>query len=332
MKHYQALDSFTDIKVLSDPRRMAVVRLLMRAPATLSQLGEQLGMSAARVRHHLKLLEAAGLVELDHTLPAGGFTEKYYRASAQAYFIQRVILPHPAQDGTIFIIGSHDPALELLADGLSTGLHHPELRAIPVGSLDGLVALRQSLCQITGCHLFEPESGTYNASYVRHFFPGQPMEIFTLAYRQQGLLIRAGNPRQIAGLGDLAREDITFINRRPGSGTRLWLDWQILEQGLDSSVINGWLREVNTHAAVAQAVLSGEADYGLAVAAAARSSGLDFIPLFEERFDLVLTKPTLEDPLIGQLLDSICSAPIRRRISSLAGYRTTDTGAHVQVI
>jgi putative molybdopterin biosynthesis protein len=332
MKNFQELDSFSDIKVLSDPRRMAVVRRLMRAPATLSQLGEQLEMSAARVRHHLKLLEAAGMVELDHTLPAGGFTEKYYRASAQAYFIQRVILPHPAQDGTIFIIGSHDPALELLAAGMNPSPHLPELRAIPVGSLDGLVALRQGLCQITGCHLFEPESGTYNASYVRHFFPGQPMEIITLAYRQQGLLVPAGNPRQIAGLGDLAREDLTFVNRRPGSGTRLWLDWQIHVQGLDPSAIHGWIREVNTHAAVAQAILSGEADYGLAVAAVAHSSGLDFIPLFEERFDLVLAKQTLADPLIAQLLDSICSARIRSRIASLAGYRTTDTGMQNHVV
>jgi len=332
MKNYRELDSFSDIKVLSDARRLAVVRLLMRAPATLSQLGEQLGMSAARVRHHLKILETAGMVELVHTRPVGGFTEKYYRASAQAYFINRVILPHSAKDGTVFMIGSHDPALELLASSMSPGSHLPELRTVPVGSLNGLIALHQGFCQISGCHLFEPISGTYNTSYVRHFFPGQPMEMITLTHRQQGLLVAAGNPHHIQGLEDLMREELTFVNRRSGSGTRLWLDWCIHELGLDPAGIKGYLTEVNTHAEVSQAVLLGEADCGLAVSAAAWACGLDFIPLFEERFDLVLAESTLADPLIAQLLDSICSAPIRGQIAGLAGYRTTDTGMQTHVI
>ena len=332
MDSFRQLRSFAEIKLLSDPRRLAIMRLLMRAPATLSQLGERLGVSAARVRHHLKILERARLVELDHTRQAGGFVEKYYRASAGAYFVHHAVLPQAPVEGMIVLIGSHDPALELLAEGVGPELHLPEICAVPVGSLNGLIALSQGLCHLTGCHLFEPESGTYNASYVRHLFPGQPMEIITLAYRQQGLLVRVGNPKQIAGLDDFAREDINFVNRRPGSGTRLWLDWKIHENGLDPSAVHGWFREVNTHAAVAQAILSGEADYGLAVAAAAQSSRLDFIPLFEERFDLVLTHTSLQDPLVAQLLDSICRAPIRKRISSLPGYRTTDTGAHIHVM
>ncbi len=332
MQMYRELKSFSDIKVLSDARRLQLIRMLMRAPATLSQLGEQFGMSAARVRHHLKILEKEGMVELVSTRPVGGFTEKYYQASAQAYFINRVILPHSGREGTIFVIGSHDPALELLASSILPEEHLPELRAIPVGSLNGLIALHQGFCQITGCHLYEPVSGTYNTSYVRHLFPGQPMEIITLAHRQQGLLIAPGNPQHIRGLEDLTRGDLVFINRRSGSGTRLWLDWRIRELGIDPAGMRSYSQEVNTHAEVSQSILSGEADLGLAVSAAARTSGLDFIPLFEERFDLVLAEPTLEDPLIAQLVDSICSARIRGRIAGLAGYRTTDTGKHTHVI
>jgi putative molybdopterin biosynthesis protein len=332
MEDFQELQAFSAIKLLSDERRLAVIQLLMLAPATLTQLGEQLGMSAARVRHHLKILESAGMVELDHTQPAGGFTEKYYRASAGAYFIHRAILPHAAQGETLFVIGSHDPALELLAIEMGTDALLPELRPIPVGSLDGLVALKQGMCQVAGCHLFEPRSGTYNTSFVQHLFPGQPMEVITLTHRVQGLVVPPGNPKQVQGLEDLPRADLRFINRRPGSGTRLWLDWQIHEHGFDPAFINGYSHEVNTHAEVAQAVVSGQADFGLAVSAVVRASGLDFIPLFEERFDLVLAETALADPLVVRLLDSIASAPVRNRIASLAGYRTTETGNQIHIV
>jgi putative molybdopterin biosynthesis protein len=332
MRPYRHLVSFQDIKVLSDSRRLALIRRLMRAPATLTQLGDQLGMSAARVRHHLKALEAAGMVELVSTRPVGGFIEKYYRASAQAYLIQQAILPLPGTDGTIFIIGSDDPALELLASEILPEGQLPELRVIPVGSLNGLVALREGLCQITTCHLYEPVSSTYNASYVRHFFPGQPMETITLAHRQQGLLIAAGNPRHIEGLGDLTRDDVVFVKRRSGSGTRIWFDWRIGELGIDSAAIRSPLQEVSTHTAVAGAIVSGEADFGLGVSAAADACGLDFIPLFEEPFDLVLPGSALEDPLVVQLVDTISTGPVRRRIAGLAGYRTADTGKHAHVI
>jgi molybdate-binding protein len=332
MDDFREIQDISVIKLLSDERRLGIIRRLMRAPNTLSQLGEQLGMSAARVRHHLKLLEAAGMVELDHTRPAGGFIEKYYRASAGAFFFHRAILPHAAKGGTLTVIGSHDPALELLAADLSHDALLPELRPIPVGSLDGLIALKQGLCKIAGCHLYEPLSGTYNVSFVRHLFPGLAMEMVTLTHREQGFIVSPGNPKRIEGLNDLPRADLMFVNRRAGSGTRLWLDWQIREHGFDPALINGYANEVNTHAEVAQAIASGQADLGLAVSAAARASGLAFIPLFEERFDLILSGASLADPLVVRLLDAIASAPVRNRIASLAGYRTSETGNHTHVM
>jgi molybdate-binding protein/DNA-binding transcriptional ArsR family regulator len=325
------LRSFPRIKILSDARRLAVIRLLMREPATLSQLGDQLGMSAARVRHHLKILEGEGMVALVRTRPVGGFTEKYYRATAQAYFIQRAILPDPGREGTLFIIGSDDPALALLAQAMKRGRASPVLKAIPVGSLEGLMALRQGFCQVAGCHLYEPLEGTYNTSYVHHLFPGQPMELITLAHREQGLLVAPGNPLGLSGIPDLVARPVRFVNRPPGSGTRLWLDQKLADLGLEANGIEGYRREVSTHAQVAEAVRTGEADVGLAVLAVAQTHELDFIPLFEERFDLVLARPALQDPLVIPLLEALNAGPTRERIAGLAGYRTSQTGTRVDL-
>jgi molybdate-binding protein len=332
MSAHNNIASFPDIKLLSDARRLAILRLLMREPATLSQLGERLGVTPARVRHHVKRLEAHGFIEMLGDPPAGGFKEKYYRASAPAYFIQRAVLPEPAPDGSVFVIGSHDPALDLLAEHLNAAGNAPELLTVPVGSLNGLMALSQGFCQITACHLYEPLDATYNTAYVRHFFPGQPMEMVTLAHRQQGLIVASGNPKMIHSLEDLTNPEIRFVNRRSGSGTRLWLDQGLRELGIPPQELNGFGQELETHTEVAQAILSGEADVGLAVHAAAQSHNLGFIPLFEERFDLVLSEATMNDPLIARLLDSLCSGMGRRDIAALAGYRTAETGNHLRVM
>lgn len=331
MSGYLNIETIPGLKVLADDRRLAILRLLMNSRATLSQLGETLGMSAARVRHHLKLLEAAGYVELVQTNVVRGFVEKYYQATANAYFINQVVLPSPDPAGTIYEIGSHDPALEMLSRLMETEESLPKLVTVPVGSLDGLIALRQGFCQVAGCHLFDPVDGEYNTSYVRHFFPGQPMHVVTLAHRQQGLLVANGNPHSIQGLADLAREDITLINRNLGSGTRLWLDQQLSVAGLDAANIRGYDNDVNTHSQVAVAVYSGVADVGLAVYAVARHFNLDFIPLFEERFDLVISQDLTSEPLLVPFLDTVNSAEIRRQITGLAGYRTTETGREIQV-
>jgi putative molybdopterin biosynthesis protein len=327
----QQIDSFHDLKILSDPRRLAILRLLMKLPATLSQLGEALDMTAARVRHHLKILEDTGMVELVRTQPVRGFVEKYYRATSQAYFINAAVMPEPSKQGTIYLIGSHDPALELLAEYLEKDERTPNLVAIPVGSLEGLIALRQGFCQMTGCHLFDPVNSEYNTPYVRHFFPGQTMHIVTLAHRQQGLLVAPGNPHHIQGLEDLGRDDLTFINRKPGSGTRLWLDQQLRTLGVEASQIRGYTREVSTHSQVAEAVHSGKADVGLAVLAVAQKINLAFIPLFEERFDLVIPDQGFRDPLLAPLFESLLTAFVRNWITSLMGYRSTETGKEIHI-
>jgi putative molybdopterin biosynthesis protein len=331
MKNTDTLQSLEVIKVLGDARRVEILRLLMVEPATLSQLGRALDRHPAKIRHHLKQLEEVGLVEFIFSREVRGFVEKYYQATSRAYFLNYAILPQPGEQETIFALGSHDLALEMLADHLGQDSATPNLIALPVGSLDGLIALRQGFCQLTGCHLFDPVGGEYNTSYVRHLFPGERMHVVTLAHREQGLLVAPGNPRQIQGLEDLGRDDLTFINRKTGSGTRLWLDQKLRSLGAETAQIRGYEQEVSTHSQVAEAVLQGEADFGLGVLAAACQFNLDFIPLFQERFDLVIPEESYHDPLLAPALETIQDLDFRQAVSALGGYDTAHTGEDLSI-
>lgn len=336
MEQFKRLNNLAQIKVLSDPRRMAVLRLLMAHPATLTQLGEALGEHPARVRHHLKLLEKAGLVDLVDQRVVRGFTEKYYQARARAFAFQQLILPEANEHDTLTLLGSHDLALESLAEQL----HAPgspgrwpsalNLNVVPVGSLEGLIALRQGLAQAAGCHLLDARTGEYNLPFVQHLFPDRPVRLVTLAHRLQGLLVAPGNPKHIHALADLARPDLRMINRNRGSGTRLWLDRQVELGILPSEGVSGYEHEVRTHTAVAEAVQAGGADAGLGLFAAAQKFMLDFVPLFQERFDLVFpADQTL--PQLAALLDYISSGPFRRSIEKLGGYETSHTGDELRL-
>jgi putative molybdopterin biosynthesis protein len=327
MEYLRRIQDFEQLKTLSDARRLAILRALMAEPATLSQLGASLGEHPAQVRHHLKQLENAGLVELIETRVVRGFVEKYYRARARAFLFQEIVLPANSDREYVAIIGSHDLALESLAQRLrSKNQGNLELLVLPIGSLEGLVALRQGIAQIAGCHLLDPESGEYNLPYVRHIFPDREMSLITLAHRQQGLIVQPGNPRRIHGLQDLAQPGLVLVNRNRGSGTRLWLDRQLQQLSIPPQSIQGYNREVRTHTAVAEAIVQGRADAGLGLQAAARQHKLDFVPLFQERFDLVLPQEQLETQRLKPMLDFLQSAELRKIVQGLGGYDTQHTG------
>lgn len=327
----RSIQDFDLLKLLSDPIRLAVLRRLMAGAATLSQLSKLLGTYPAHVRHHVKLLEEAGLIVLTTTRVSRGFVEKYYQATAQAFVVNLAVLPEWPQRSMLVAWGSHDMALELMAQQMQEKTNTPGLFTLPVGSLDGLIALRQNLCQIAGCHLLDAEKGEYNAAHVRHLFPGEEMLLLTLSYREQGLLVAPGNPRQIRDLTDLVREDITFVNRRQGTGTRLWFDIQLKRLGLDTRLIKGYGVEVKTHLQVAQAIAQGRADVGLAILAAARPFQLAFIPLFTERYDLVVPACESGNPLLQPLFDYLQTAEFRRQVATLTGYDPTHTGEVLKV-
>jgi putative molybdopterin biosynthesis protein len=322
MKTIQPLSSFDKIKLLADARRMDILRLLMASPSTLTQLARTMKQSPAWIRHHILALESAGLVQIAEVRRTGKVMEKFYRAQADAWFLQEIILPKSKKPSLIFS-GSHDLALEGVASHLAK---HVTLLSLPVGSLDGLVNLRQGLCQVSGAHLLD-ESGEYNTPFVRHLFPDREVEMVTLAYRTQGLMLAAGNPKGVKRVSDVARTEVRFVNRNAGSGTRLWLDAELRRLNIPAENVNGYEISVKTHTEAASLVASGEADVSLGLQAAASQFGLDFIPLFEERYDLVL--PRENEAVLFPLLDYVQTAAFRKELNSLAGYNSSHSGEKI---
>jgi putative molybdopterin biosynthesis protein len=219
---------------------------------------------------------------------------------------------------TIFCIGSHDLILDLLAQFLSD--HDRRFASSNVGSQGGLVALRRGEAHLAGSHLLNPETGEYNISYIRQYMPNIPVRLIALVGREQGLLLKKNNPKAIHDLRDLTRPDVQFINRQRGAGTRVLLDYELGKLNLSSESIRGYEREEYTHLGVAAAISSGRADCGLGIASAAQALDLDFIPLFQERYDLVIPKSHAEGDLLAPLFDVIHAQAFKDAVSKLVGY------------
>ncbi|MBI5953445.1 MAG: helix-turn-helix domain-containing protein [Chloroflexi bacterium] len=324
MQKVEPVHTFDQIKLLADSRRMEILRLLMASPATLTQLAQTLKQSAAWVRHHILALESGNLIEVSEVRRTGKVTEKFYRAKGGAFLLQEIVLPKGKKPAVIFS-GSHDLALEEIAEHLN---QHLTLLSLPVGSLDGLVNLRQGLCQISGAHILD-KTGEYNTPTVRHLFPDRNVELVTLAYRTQGLILVAGNPKGIKQISDIARGDVKFVNRNAGSGTRLWLDMELKKQKITAEQINGYGIEVKTHSEAAALVSKKKADVSIGLQAAAHQHGLDFIPLFEERYDLIL--PHENEKALAPLLDYLQTIAFRSGLNALTGYNSSHSGEQVSV-
>ena len=236
--------------------------------------------------------------------------------------------PHELEQ-TLFAIGSHDMTLDLLAQYLA--VRSRRLVSANVGSLGGLVALRRGEAHLAGSHLLDADSGEYNVKYIHEYLAGIPVRLITWVHREQGLLVPRGNPKGIATLGDLAREDITYVNRQRGAGTRVLLDFELQKLGIPPEQVHGYDQEEYTHLAVAAAIASGRADCGLAVTAAAGALDLDFIPLFHERYDLVIPEEHLQNHLLDPLFAIMEDANFRRAVAALPGYAIDEMGKVVAI-
>lgn len=228
---------------------------------------------------------------------------------------------------TLVCIGSHDNALDILANILKK--NHPSFSfsSAHVGSMGGLIALKKGEAHLAGAHLLDEQTGDYNVPFLQRLFPNRPVVLVNLVYRQQGLLVKRGNPKGITGFADLIREEVGFVNRQPGSGTRLLLDKHLRELNITPSLIKGYEREEYTHMSVASAVLTGLADAGLAVYSSAKALGLDFIPVADERYDLAIPAELLETGMLRILLSIIREdREFRSVVESLGGYDTRDMG------
>ncbi len=227
---------------------------------------------------------------------------------------------------TIVSIGSHDLTLDILANLLRQYYPETGLSSAHVGSMGGILALRRGETHLAGSHLLDEQTGEYNVPFIKRLLPGVKAALINLVYRQQGLFVPAGNPKSITKLEDLVREDVSFLNRQRGAGTRLLLDYHLKQLNLDPQKIKGYDREEYSHLSVAAAVASGAADTGLGVLAASRALGLDFIPLARERYDLIIPEEFLETEKIQRLLEMINSEQFKEEVEQLGGYDLEDSG------
>jgi molybdenum cofactor synthesis domain-containing protein len=227
---------------------------------------------------------------------------------------------------TVVVIGSHDNTIDILADEIRRRGHNIRVSSGNVGSLGGLTALRKGTCHVAGSHLLDTETGEYNIPYINRYLKGLKVSVFHLVLREQGFIVAKGNPKKIEGIEDLTREGITFVNRQAGSGTRVLFDYKLKQSGITAEAIRGYDNEEFTHMAVAVDVLSGAADCGVGIYAAAKALNLDFIPLEQEQYDLIFPSFVLEQRPIQSVLETIRSQAFKDRVVALGGYDPARSG------
>ncbi len=266
------------------------------------------------------LSKAGGLVTFD----------EHREGAEEGEEVEVELLADPGEvTRTILHVGSHDLCLDVVGELLRERSPGWVLASVSVGSLAGLVALSRGRCHVSGIHVRDEETGTYNLPAARRLLPGRSAILVRLASREQGLYVRKGNPKDIHGLADLGRQDVSMVNRQAGSGTRILLDHLLAEEGLDPSMVRGYDLMEATHTAVAEAVRSGLADTGLGIRLAAHALGLDFIPLVQEPYDLVIPAELLETEQMLRFLDVLRSPRLVQMIGGLAGYDAAETGLEV---
>lgn len=222
-------------------------------------------------------------------------------------------------------IGSHDLSIDLLAEFLnhtSPYFMNTDFR----GSMEGLIALYYKDAQFTGIHLWDEKAQEYNVPYIEHLLLGEAYTVVNLVQRSQGWIVPAGNPENISSWEDITRKGLRFINRQRGSGTRLRIAQYLYNHEIPAKQIQGYDREEKTHLGVALKIANGEADFGIGIQSAAQRMGLGFVPLFKERFDLVVLQETTERPEWQQIMAVLNSPAYHRAIEQQVGYDTSLTG------
>jgi putative molybdopterin biosynthesis protein len=237
----------------------------------------------------------------------------------------RLLRPMRAIERTLLAVGSHDVAIDLLAGALAD--RDLDLVSANVGSIAGLVALRDRATHVAGTHAIDPNDGSYNVSAVRRYGPRERVALVHFARREQGLIVARGNPLELHDVAAIAAAGARYINRQKDAGTRMLFDLLLARAGIDRAAIAGYDRLEFTHTAVAALIADGSADCGLGIRAAAAALDLDFVPLASEPYELALRAAALDEPRIAALIETLRSAALRSEVNALPGYDATDAGS-----
>jgi putative molybdopterin biosynthesis protein len=227
--------------------------------------------------------------------------------------------------------GSHDLAVDLMGRILKEKVPALSFSIEYVGSLGGLMALAQAEADIAGTHLWDEATDDYNIPFIQRLLPGHRMVLVTVAHRSLGLMTPSGNPLNLQSLSDLTQSEVRLVNRQPGSGTRVWLEAQLKALTISPETIAGYDREETTHLAVARAIDRDEANVGLGIHAAAAAFELTFVPLTQERYDLVFSEKVWNTQPTQELVRIIRSSEFKEKVTAFGGYDTSQTGREIWV-
>jgi len=234
-------------------------------------------------------------------------------------------------NNTLICIGSHDPIVDIASDLFHIKNGKYFLSSAHVGSMGGIMALIGSETHIAPIHLLDMEDGSYNISYIKKYLPNRPMALIKGVKRIQGIIVPKGNPLGIKSLMDIVTKGRKFVNRQRGSGTRLFLDYNLKKLNIEPESITGYEREEFTHIAVAAVVAAGDADCGLGVYSAAKLMNLDFIELGNEEYDFAVPKEFLNTEMITEFIKVIKSDEFKRELDILCGYDYTEIGEIIEL-
>ena len=316
------------------PERFTADITLARKTPSKPGMREALRLAAGRIGSQIvaaPLARGAGMITTMTKAQAVAYiAEDVEGAEAGETLTAELLVPKADLDRVLVHVGSHDNTIDLLANELM-GLSNPmRLVSSHAGSMGGLTALKAGSALFAGAHLFDPESGDFNFPFIERYLKGMDVTVVNLAIRHQGLIVAKGNPLGIKGVNDLAREDIVFINRQRGAGTRILLDHHLKSAGINPINVKGYDNEEFTHMAVAVNVLTGAANCGLGIYAAAKALDLDFVPLALERYDIIIPTQYVGDERIQTLLGMIRTDGVKKRIGELGGYDIDLTGQIMQ--
>lgn len=232
---------------------------------------------------------------------------------------------------TLVVIGSHDPLLDELANLMHLENCGVYMSSAHVGSMGGIMAIRRGEAHAAGCHLLDTETGEYNRSFIRKYFPKGGVKLLRCVGRQQGLMLQKGNPLGIERFADIARPGLRYVNRQKGSGTRILTDYLCKNAGLTTDSIYGYEREELTHTSVAAQLASGSADAGMGIYSAARLYDLDFLPVCIEEYDLLIPDHAWDSPLVRQMVEVLKSQAFRDKLLAMGGYTLDRPGEIISI-
>lgn len=262
-------------------------------------------------------MKADGILEV----PQG--TEGY--EAGEEVQVRLLSTPEKLQN-TLVVIGSHDPLLDEVADMMHRADPTVFMSSSHVGSMGGIMAIRRGEAHAGGCHLLDTETGVYNLSFLKKYFPNGGIRLVRCVGRQQGLMLAKGNPLDIKEFADIAKNGVRYVNRQKGSGTRVLMDYLCEQYAVNVGDIYGYEREELTHTSVAAQIANGSADAGMGIYSAAQLYDLDFLPICIEEYDLIIPDHAWKTPVVQQLIATLKSPAFREKMLAMGGYTVDHPG------